>query len=102
MATFYVRLDTLWQGSPDRFVGPFGSRKSAEQAIDAAVQAPGSKAFRSHNMASDARNGIRIYGVVSASDAKKYGLKNNYQALDEIPLDVSQLNSLVQWLEFYE
>lgn len=89
MATFFVRIDTYWAGSHDRFVGPFNSRQDANAAINAAVWAEGSLVTPSGKMAKNAKSGIRVHGIVSKSEAKRLGFKGN--ALTEIPLDTEAL-----------
>lgn len=93
---YYVRFDTYWQNSPNHFAGPFDSREAAGAAIEAAENADGSKVARSSQMANDVRNGIRIHDIVSATEAKKYGLKNSYKALDRIPKNTDELNEELQ------
>lgn len=93
---YYVRFDTYWQNAPDHFAGPFDSREAAEAAIKAAESAAGSKVVRSSQMAHDVRNGIRVHGVVSATEAKRRGLRHNYEALDEIPVSTSELTAALQ------
>jgi hypothetical protein len=40
MATYYVKIDSYWQDSPDRFFGPFTSRTEAEAAMHADIVRP--------------------------------------------------------------
>jgi hypothetical protein len=72
-ATYYIRIDTYWQNSPDEFVGPFSSREEAQREIDAAV-AEGKVCMASH-MAADLRNGIRVHGILSKTAAQRSGMK---------------------------
>ena len=101
MATYYIRFDTYWQNSPNRFVGPFSTRQAAEDAIKAAENATNSKVARSSQMANDLRNGIRVFGVLSSTEAKRYGLRHNYEALDELPRNTTELAQM-RAVEQYE
>lgn len=96
MATYYVRFDTYWANSPNYFAGPFPSREAAEEAIKAAENARGSKVVRSYQMANDVRNGIRVHGVVSATEARQYGFGDSYEAFDHIPRNTSELHEELQ------
>ncbi len=74
MASYFIRIDTYWQGSKDYFVGPFGSREEAEAVIETAVHADGAKVWPADRLAGDVKDGIRVHGVVSKTQAKQYGL----------------------------
>lgn len=75
MATYYIRIDTYWQNSPDEFVGPFASREEAQTEIDAALDEDGSKVCMSSYSARDVRYGIRVYGILSKTEAQRQGMK---------------------------
>lgn len=75
-ATYYVRLDTYWQGSRDRWCGPYVTREQAQAAIDVALNEPETKAVMSNRNPRDTRNAIRIYGVFSRSEAIRKGMRD--------------------------
>lgn len=72
---FFVRFDSYWAGSASWFAGPFESRAAARDAIQTAIQAEGSLCVMSSQTPRDARYGIRIYGVLTRSDAVTCGLR---------------------------
>lgn len=76
MANYFIRIDTYWQNSPDHFVGPFESRETAQTAIDAALEAPNTCAVAAGQMARDVKNGIRVHGILSQTEAKRMGMKD--------------------------
>lgn len=63
-ATYYVRYSSYWQNSPDRWAGPFDSKPEAQQTIDDC------------NPDIDMRNGIRINGIYSKTEARKISLRS--------------------------
>lgn len=97
MATYYVRIDTYWQNSPDRFVGPFQTHQDAENAIAEALDASDSKVCTSNQFASDVKHGIRVHGVMSATAARKAGMKDEFanygtgNVIDRIPTSTDEL-----------
>lgn len=74
MATFFIRIDTLWQNSPDYFVGPFDTRAEAQAAIDAAVNHDDSKVVLPGRMAGDVKEAVRVHGILGKTEARKAGL----------------------------
>lgn len=74
--TYYVRFDTYWQGSPDRWAGPYDNRMDAEIAIDDAVHAPDTCAVMAGRTPSDIKRAIRIYGIYSKSQAERAGMRD--------------------------
>jgi len=102
-ATYYVRLDTFWQHSPDRFAGPFGSREAAEAAIDAATTNPAADVVRLDRRPRDIKYAIRVYGVLPASQALRLGMctpemtdYSRTNVISRIPLDTDDLFELEQ------
>lgn len=79
---YYIRLDTFWQGSPDRWVGPFSSRAEAEAEIARVADEPESLIALPGRAAADVRHGIRVYGVFSRSAAQRESLRD-YSLGDE-------------------
>ena len=60
MASYYIRFDTYYQNSADRFCGPFDSRKAAEKEIERAVNARNSKVVRYGNQPTDIKESVRF------------------------------------------
>lgn len=85
----YVRMDTFWQNSPDRWFGPFDSREAAESAIEASAAHDN----RTGNMARDIKNQTRILGVYSASESKRLGrnYRNEYPVVGTLPGSTAEL-----------
>jgi len=102
-ASYYVKFDTYWQHSPDRFAGPFASRDDAQAAIDAALNDPQSKAVMYGQHATDIKHGVRIYGILSRSEARRDGLRLDWDAEQNcigkrIPVSTDDLFELEQVL----
>lgn len=91
MATYFIRIDTYWQNSADRFVGPFDSREAAEVAIDAATSANKSMVVRQGQSARNIKTGIRVHGVLSKTEAKRAGMTERNVLSRTIPLDTYEL-----------
>lgn len=89
--TFYVRFDTYWQHSPDRFVGPFITRAAAQAIIDGIET--GENVWRADSMCGgDIRTAIRVYPeVLTASQARRMGMRDAYS---ELPKDTDELFDL--------
>lgn len=87
--SYYVRIDTYWQNSPDRFVGPFVSREEASQA---GIQAHDLPAW-----SVDIKDGIRCQEVLSKSQARRSGMKDfglgddSSNVLSRIPCNMQEL-----------
>jgi len=100
--TYYVRLDTFWQNSPDRWAGPFTSRDEAEQAIDDAARSKESLVVRLNQNPQDIKHAIRVYGVFPASQAIRRGMIlpemdiDRTNIIDRIPLDTDELFDIEQ------
>lgn len=104
-STYYVRVGTYWQNSPDYFVGPFSSRHEAQSAIDRALEDPASKATLAGRHPVDAKYGIRIHGILSKSQAERIGMKDIVthewtNIISRIPGDTGDL-SVIQDEGFY-
>lgn len=102
-ATYYIRIDTLWANSPDRWVGPFASPDEAQAEINRALGADNSKCVMASQMAYDAKHAIRIYGVASKSQAQRkslqdYGLGDDSSNVIgwHIPLSTDELFEIEQ------
>lgn len=92
MATYFIRIDTFWQNSPDRFVGPFDSRSDAQAEIDRAIDAPNSKVTVSNQSASDIRYGIRVHGIHPRTVCERnYGMDERNTLSRTIPLSTVDL-----------
>ena len=101
--TYYVRVDTYWQNSPDSFIGPFASRADAQTAIDAALDAPNSLAVLAGNSPRDIKEAVRIHGILSKTEARKFGLRDWSLGDNEsncpsgrVPVDGSDLAEMYQ------
>lgn len=99
MGTYYIRFDTYWQNSADRFCGPFDSREAAELEIDRAVRATNSKVVRSGNQPADIRESVRILGIVTKTQAGR-GLKRGME-FRRLPMDIGELNETERYMMEY-
>ena len=100
--SYYVRIDTYWQSSADYFVGPYKSRDEAQAAIDEALGWTDGLCALVGNHAQNVRYGIRIWGVLNATEARKAGMNEElepatYNILSEIPKDTDELKQLREW-----
>lgn len=97
-ATYYVRVDTFWQNSADRFVGPFKSRPAAEAAIREANAAPGGEVVVMGTSPRNIKRAIRIWGVLTKTEAERAGMRDEYDSrrnvLPRIPIDTDDLFDL--------
>jgi hypothetical protein len=75
--TYYVRFDTYWQGSPDRWAGPFDTRGEAQEAIDLAVDTPHTCAVLAGQTPGDIKHAVRVYGVSNKSQAERLGMRDH-------------------------
>lgn len=91
MATYFIRIDTYWQNSPDRFVGPFDSREAAQAEIDRATGAENSSVVLAGQSASNIKIGIRCHGILSKTEAKRAGMADCNTLSRTIPLDTYDL-----------
>jgi hypothetical protein len=102
MVTYYIRLDTYWQGSGDYFVGPFQDAVSAGNAIDAAVNAEGSLVAWYDRLSSDVKDGVRVWGVLTKTQAVRAGLSTEPGRCNllgtEMPLTRTDLLETVQYV----
>ena len=77
-ATYYVEVDTYWQNSASYFVGPFETSDQAEQWINATNGAKDANVWRSDShCGGDIKSAWRVYAPVSATTAKRRGLRIN-------------------------
>ena len=106
-ARYYVKLDTLWQGSPYRYAGPFASREEAEQAIQEAADkdtaemvVPAGDGGRNVSWSGrglDIKRAIRVAGVVSQSIAQRSGLSLDPETgnvISAVPANADELFSM--------
>ena len=79
-ATYFVRVDTYWQDSPDYFVGPFATRADAQAAIDGIDTAD--NVWRADSLCGgDIRTAVRVYPeVLTATEAKRRGMRGDYSS----------------------
>jgi hypothetical protein len=104
-SSYYVRIDTLWANSPDRWVGPFTTQAEAKSEIIRALAAADSLCCLASERASYVRNAVRILGVVAQSQAQRRGL-HDWPFGDEssnvigvqIPLDAGELHDIEEAL----
>ena len=89
MAKYFIRLDTYWQGSPDRWFGPYPTKDTALAACD------GSGAGRADlgQMASDVKYQTRVLGIHNATESARMGRspENSYPAVSKVPGDTDRL-----------
>lgn len=109
MATkkYYVNIDTLWANSPEWFVGPFNTRADAEAEIERAINAPDSKVQLHTKAALDVRDGIRVWGIMPKSAARRAGMRESgwrkaNLISKTIPLSRSALRAVVEELDRLE
>lgn len=91
MATYFIRIDTYWQNSLDRFVGPFASRDEAQAEIDHATNAENSRVVLIGQSASDIKTGIRCHGILSKTSATRHGMTERNTLSMTIPLNTADL-----------
>jgi hypothetical protein len=75
-ATYYIHIDTFWQNSPDRFVGPFDSKAEAQAAIDEAYDALDSNVAAYGMSSNNIKGAVRVHGVLSKSAARRAGMRD--------------------------
>lgn len=96
---YYIRFDTYWQGSADRWVGPFASRSQANTEIERATKAEGSLAVQAGRSPSNIKYAIRVWGVQTRSEARRYGMRegeNTNIVGTTIPLNTDELFD-IEW-----
>jgi hypothetical protein len=81
MATYYVKVDTYWQNSPDYFVGPFNDRQAAQSWLDGR---DGSVNL-ADQFAGDVKNDWRA-SMMSATEAKRNGMSDTYERHNVLPV----------------
>jgi hypothetical protein len=75
---YFVRIDTYWQNSKDRFVGPFASREEAQATIDG-IQTEDNVWLSTSTCGGDIRSAVRVYPtILTATEAKRMGMRNDY------------------------
>lgn len=75
-SSYYVRIDTYWQNSPDRFVGPFETKDAAQVEIDRALNAGNNVWSARSQCGGNIKYAIRVYpDILSATEAKRMGMR---------------------------
>jgi hypothetical protein len=89
---FYVRLDTFWSDSPDRWFGPYATRQAAE----AAAEGSGAARHDLGQMAGDVRHQTRILGIYNTTESHARGRRghNSHPAMDKLPGDTDALYAI--------
>jgi len=104
MATYYIHIDTYYADSPDTYVGPFESKPEANRSITDSQNETGSQVVFG-GQPSDMRNAIRVYGVLSKTQAKKQGMKSygegdhSDNTISSMPKNTSELHQMTN-MEF--
>jgi len=75
MKQYYVRTDTFWQNSPDRWEGPFDTRVEAQEWIDEKLDGPENYVM-SGQSPRDIKTARRIFGIYSKTEARRLGLRS--------------------------
>ena len=77
--SFYVRVDTYWAHSSNYFVGPFSSRKEAEEWMESSISSYESNVWSAGTLCGgDIRYAWRMHEVLSYSKAKKLGMREEW------------------------
>ena len=75
-AAYYIRIDTYWQNSPDRYVGPFETKDEAQAEIDRALSADNNVWNARNHVGGNIKYAIRVYpDILSATEAKRMGMR---------------------------
>ena len=93
MAQYFIRIDTYWQNSANRFVGPFTTRADAHAEIDRAMDEPMNLVYHAGQLAADIKNGIRVHGTHPRTVCERnYGMNDQRNVLTaRIPLNTQEL-----------
>lgn len=88
----FVRLDTYWQGSPDRWIGPYPTLDAARAACDDS----GAGRADLGQMAGDVRHQTRVLGIYNGAGSHQMGRRaeNTIPAQDKVPGDTAALREL--------
>lgn len=90
---YYIRIDSYWQDSPDRFVGAFASREAAETAIERAIER--GNVWRAESLCGgDIRDAIRVHDVLSKTAARRAGMRLDNLLGPRFPRDLGQLRAI--------
>jgi len=89
---FFVRLDTYWQGSPDRWIGPYPTLDAARAACDDS----GAGRADLGQMAGDVKNQTRVLGIHNGTKSRHLGRRdeNTIPAQDKVPSSTAALREL--------
>lgn len=94
MATYYIRIDTFWQNSPDSWFGPYPSKQLADEAVETSGIFDNRLGF----LAADVKNQTRCLGVYGATYSKNLGRTDeNTYAADILPPDIEQLRIIQEY-----
>ena len=88
---YYIRIDTYWQGAPDRFVGPFASTQDANAAIERAQGVAVSAVVVAGQTPRDIKSSIRVLGVLTEQEAKNAGMTRANRLGRRVPFDTTEL-----------
>ena len=75
-AAYYIRIDTCWKNSPDRYVGPFETKDEAQAEIDRALSADNNVWRADRHVGGNIKYAVRVYpDILSATEAKRRGMR---------------------------
>jgi hypothetical protein len=100
-ARYYVRVDTYWQNSPDRFVGPFDTRDEAQAAIDD-IPTRDNVWLSTSTCGGNIKTAVRVYPtILTATEAKRSGMvedyaSSRYNVIPRMPHDSDDLFEMTQ------
>lgn len=94
---YYIKLDSYWQNSPDRWVGPYESRAEAQEAVNtSSLILPG-------QTPADIKEALRFWGRYPKGAALKQGLPTeapeSWLILPSIPDSLSELRQMEEELK---
>lgn len=98
--SYFIRIDTYWQNSPDYFVGPFDSKEAAWAAIDG-IRTEDNVWLSTSTCGGDIRTAVRVFpAILTATEAKRSGMRNDYGPRHNvIPTIPSGANDLFSYFE---
>lgn len=75
-SSYYIRIDTFWQNSPDRYVGPFETKDDAQAEIDRSARADNNVWSARSLCGGNIKTAIRVYpDILTATEAKRMGMR---------------------------
>lgn len=90
---YYIKFSSYWAHDGDFFTGPFDSFNQAVDVINSVINEPDSLAVTADRMAVNVKDGIKIYGILTATESKKQG-RNNWNTFDVLPKNTDELRNL--------